>query len=248
MNQFIPRFPTAWNAEVTPCLIIVDQAGLSNAYFQHTFELLQKELMKHEDNSKLRIGMIDVSNTVNPKKPEDIQFLALMDWKIRQFDVIERSENYGRTLPKAILSGLWGIRVFRDNLRSHGVRVMPPLVYVFTRALPHEDDITSEIANYTKKTTQKRRLALKWFYMPDDAESTSTTALETFVANPEQDITIIREGDVQNGDDIRAHIVRLVSQSISSSMASFSLPHPNQDTPDEEDELEKLMKQEKFRP
>lgn len=248
MNQPIPRFPMAWNAEVTPCLIIVDQAGLSNEYFQHTFELLQKELMKHEDNGKLRIGMIDVSNTIHPRKPEDIQFLALMDWKIRQFEPVERSDQFARTLPKAILSGLWGIRVFINNLRSQGVRVLPPLVYIFTRFLPHDDDITTEIANYTKKTTKKRRLALKWFYMPDDAASISTAVLETFVYNPEEDITIIRDGDSQNGDDIRVQIVRLVSQSISSSMASFSLPHPNQDTLDEEDELEKLMKQEKFRP
>jgi hypothetical protein len=132
--------------------------------------------------------------------------------------------------------------------RADGVRVLPPLVYVFTRSLPDIDpDTTGALATYTHKAIQQRRLVMKWFYMPEHDEVSSAPVLEQFVANV-GDIQILRRNDALSNDAIHSQIVQIVSHSISSFIGSLSLPHPPSEITGEDDELAKMMEQDKFRP
>jgi hypothetical protein len=242
-----PVFPTAHNTEVIPCLIVVDQSGLDVGAFQSALDILQNIIKTHSD--KLRIGLIMVGNTITPNQPENVRFLAPVDWGTPKLPAPAVLPPGRFLLAKAILTGLWAMRIFANTARSEGLRVFPPLIYVLTRRLPQDDpETTSKIAAYTKKATEYRRLVMKWFYLPDDAQRTSIDELQQFVAQPDVDIHLLNVNDVISRDKVQSSVVHYISQSINSFIVSLSLPHPPSDFQDEEDELAILMEQTKFKP
>jgi hypothetical protein len=238
------RIPTPDNIEVIPCLIIVDQAGVESAKFKTVIEMLNDVIKKQ--NSKLRVGLIVVGDTINP--PQDVKFLAPIDWNTFSLSTTPvQATRY--PLVKAILMGLWEIRKFALSARSEAIRVFPPLVYVLTQRLPQDDAaITKAVAAYTYKATHARRMVMKWFYVPTEIHHASIEMFKPFVAKPQEDVIEIND-DGAGTQNLQINLfINYISQSIQSHTDSISLPTVPSDVETEEDELAYLMTQHGFKP
>lgn len=246
-----PKFPTPENTEVIPCLVVVDESGLNTGKFREVLEILKNTVndtsVVRDVGNKLRIGHVIVGSTVEPVKPQDIKFLVTKDWDYPISSQIVPSQGKPFILAKAIVNGLYGIRHFANDLRADGVRVFPPLVYVLTRREPQDNHaLIQQIAAYTKKATGRRRLVMKWFYLPQVGTHASTETFATFVAQPD-DVHLLKDEDVITSDQIKRTIVNYISQSINSFIDSLSLPQqPATEEDEEHDELTKIMEQEDF--
>lgn len=186
-----------------PCLILVDvSASMRDPEGNPAIHELVKALKKLKEyfkkdvriNSTLVVATVLFGGRVEPSAANLIEFKSLIDWSVPELTV---QDCYGDTpLAHALLMGLHKIRNDARSYHAHAVRIIAPLVYVFTDGKPTDkQQFMDLVAEYTYQSTHKRHMSLKFFCVPTSGVSQQDlyNSVGKFVHEPSLHVHMLNE-------------------------------------------------------